>query len=255
MQEQEPFRFSPPEWLDETASTSDCLKERVATGTPPPAGTVVAARKQTAGRGRMGASWLSAREGDVMFSFVWTGAIGPDQAGTLPLACGLGVRDFLAAAPFRVPAACKWPNDIFVGDGKMCGILTEGGVAADGLLRLVVGIGINIRARPGRDAAIGRTTVSLEELVPGRYHPEELLPGVLRCLENRINAWQRGGFPAIRADFTANLWGLGRTLTARLDGGRVTGVVTGIGDNGELAITLPDGSGRLIASVSAIEGL
>ncbi len=250
----ESFRFSRPEWLDETASTSDILKLRVASGNPPPSGTVVAARRQTAGRGRMGAPWLSAREGDVMFSFLWTGGMSLDEAATLPLACGLGVRDFLAAAPLRIPAACKWPNDIYVGDGKMCGILTEGGVSADGLLRLVIGIGINVRARPGRDEEIGRTTVSLEELGPGRYAPEDLLPNVLHFLEGRIDAWQRGGFRTIRTDFTANLWGLGRSLTARLEGGRVTGTVTGIGDRGELAIRLADGTIRLIASVSAIEG-
>ncbi len=250
----EPFRFSRPEWLDETASTSDYLKQRVAGGAPP-SGTVVAAKRQTAGRGRMGAPWLSAREGDVMFSFLWTGDMTLDDAGTLPLACGLGVRDFLASAPLRIPAACKWPNDIYVGDGKMCGILTEGGVSADGLLRLIIGIGINVRARPGRDEEIGRTTTSLEELVPERYSPEELLPGVLRSLENRLTVWQRGGFNAIRSDFTANLWGLGHSVTARVDGSRVTGTITGVGDKGELAIVLPDRTSRHIASVSAIEGL
>ncbi len=230
MSEREPFfAFLPPEWAEEASSTNDALKERLAANPSLPSGTVFAARRQTKGKGRLGNVWLSAGAGDLTFSFLWKGNIPLRDAGTFSLACGLAVRDFLARLGVR--AECKWPNDVFVGDAKICGILIEGGSASGGLA-LVAGIGVNLRGQPERDAALGRKTASLEHCLGRAEPPETLLPLLLRSLEQRITAWQSGGFPALRADMEQALWGRGKPAAARTPEGTIAGTVAGLEKTG-----------------------
>lgn len=247
-----PFTFAQPEWLGEVSSTNDFLKRRAADGSVF-SGNVIAARRQTKGRGRMDSEWLSSPDGDLTFSFYWQGEPNSLALGSLPMACALGVRDFLANPPIKTLSQCKWPNDVLIGDDKICGILTEGGVAKTGNFGLVIGIGVNLRKLPGRDDRIGRKTASIEELAGTEFVPEALLPELLARLERRINQWQTGGFAAIRADLISQLWGMGRTIAVKTAQGRMSGVVAGLGDNGELLLRDPTGKLFAVASVSAIE--
>lgn len=249
-----PFVFAPPEWFEEVSSTNDLLKERVARGESVPAGTVVAALRQIRGRGRRGNVWQSSVGGDLTFSFVWSGLKGLEEAGTLPLACGLAVRDFLALPNIGIRSMCKWPNDVLIDGEKICGILTEAVTGGKGTHFFIVGIGVNVRTFPERDASLGKRTASLERLAGRAEKPEVLLPLLLACLASRITLWQYGGFAAIRSDLDAGLWGIGQTVTAKTPTGPVTGVMVGLGDKGELLLRDTDARVFGISSVSAIIG-
>ncbi|MCD8351143.1 MAG: biotin--[acetyl-CoA-carboxylase] ligase [Planctomycetaceae bacterium] len=247
------FRFRPPVWLDEATSTNDVVKERVAEGLAE-SGDVVAARRQTRGRGRMDAVWESSQEGDLTFSFYWTGAVPIAALGSLAMSCALGVRDFLAVR--NVASTCKWPNDVLVGDAKICGILAEGGSLGGGGNRygLVVGIGVNLRRVNGRSGRFNRAIATLEDYVQDMPPQQALLDGVLASLQPRIDAWQRLGFAAVRDDLLANFWGMGKSVSAKTAKGKVEGVVTGLGENGELCLRRPDGTDVAVSSVTALEG-
>lgn len=247
------FRFADPIWLDEVTSTNDYLKERVAAGAAAP-GAVVAARRQLRGKGRMGGMWQSSPKGDLTFSFYWKRVVPPAVAATLPMACALAVRDFLALPPWSMTSRCKWPNDVLVGNAKICGILAEGGDAGSGGFGLVVGIGVNLRRVPGRDDAIGRPTAAMEDYHPDIACPEELLPLLLARLEERISVWERLGFAGISGDLEKCLWGVGREVTAKTPGGTVRGVVVGLGDGGELVLRGDHGKLFNVASVTALDG-
>ncbi|MCC8190286.1 MAG: biotin--[acetyl-CoA-carboxylase] ligase [Planctomycetes bacterium] len=252
--EEAPFAFRPPIWLDETASTNSWLKARAAADPNLAVGTVVAARRQTGGRGRMDGVWLSAPEGDITFSFLWRGRRPPLAVGSLPMACALGVRDFLAGAPWTIATACKWPNDVLVGDAKICGILTEGTGVAPGPLTLIIGIGLNVRRLAGREACLGRATAAMEDVYPAVPPAETLLPLLLERLAVRITAWSHRGFAALRTDYEACLWGRGRTVAAKTAAGTVRGTVLGLGEDAELLLRTADGTVVPVASVSALEG-
>ncbi len=245
------FVFAKPEWLDETGSTNDVIRERLAEGGVR-AGLVVAARRQTRGRGRMGNAWQQAPGLDLAFSFLWEGEAGPERAGSLPMACALGVADFLASPGLGIAAECKWPNDVMAGGAKICGILTEAGPGRDGRIRLIVGIGVNVGADPGRDARAGIPTASIEGLAGIRIPPETVLERLLPFLASRITAWSRKGFAAVRADFTARMRGLGETVAVRSGGERLTGVVLGLGENGGLRLAGPDGREIVVTSAAAL---
>ncbi|MDR1745060.1 MAG: biotin--[acetyl-CoA-carboxylase] ligase [Planctomycetota bacterium] len=248
------FSFARPEWLGEVTSTNDLLKDRVAADRSLPPGTIVAARRQTRGRGRMDSGWLSSPRGDLHFSFYWSGRVEPFQAATLPMACALGVGDFLAREPWRIESLCKWPNDVLAGDGKICGILTEAVIASEERFGVVVGIGVNIRSEPGRDAALGRKTAALEDFAGPVGDAGDLLPLLLADVEARIAAWEIGGFGAIRRDLEKRWWGMGRAISVKTAAGRVEGVVAGLGGWGELLMRGADGTITPVASVTAIEG-
>ncbi len=247
------FTFSPPEWVEEAGSTNDLLRERLAAGADLPAGAVLAARRQTRGKGRLGNAWQQASGLDLAFSFHWKGRVGLEAAGTLPMACALGVADFLASPGLGVAARCKWPNDVLAGGAKICGILTEARTGRDGTLGLVVGVGVNLGADTCRDAKAGRAIASIEALTGIRLHPEEALRRLLPRLAARITAWNRDGFAAVRKDFVARLWGIGQTATARTGGGRITGTILGLGENGELLLRGPDGGEMAVASAAALD--
>ena len=248
-----PFRLLPPLWFAETPSTNDILKKRLADGEKLPPGTLVAAHRQTRGKGRLGSVWQSSQQGDLTFSFYWE-CPRAAQAATLPMACALAVRDFLAAPPLGIATACKWPNDVLVGDAKICGILAEGSVTPTGGLGLVIGIGVNLRNEPGRDVRLGRPTAAIEEFVANPGTPESLLPVLAEHLNTRIARWEEGGFPSIREDLRACLWGMGRRIAAKTTAGKVEGVVAGLGDGGEILLRGDDGAVAGIASVTALEG-
>ncbi len=244
-----PFVFRTPEWFDEVDSTSTFLRERQA-GRLDTSGTVVAARAQTAGRGRMGNTWYSLPDQDLMFSFLLREKIPLAESGTLSLVCALGTADFLLSRGIR--PLCKWPNDLLVEGGKITGILAESRMAG-GEMEIVVGIGLNVRKNPERDKAAAKPTTSLEDHGESCLEPALLLPPLLACLEKRIDAWLRAGFAGLSGDYADMLWGAGKQTVVRTGRDTIEGVITGIDAGGMLRILLPDGGEKIISSCVALE--
>jgi BirA family biotin operon repressor/biotin-[acetyl-CoA-carboxylase] ligase len=135
-------------WFDTIDSTNSEAFRRLETL---PSGAVLAAREQTAGRGQRGNSWFSEPGKNLCFSIVLK--YGPDglpalsasHAVWLNYLCSLAVARFLRS--FGVLCRIKWPNDVYVGKRKICGILIENQLASEGLAASVLGIGININQR------------------------------------------------------------------------------------------------------------
>ncbi len=243
--------FLPPRWLEEVDSTSLELTRRLEAGESLPSGYVLAAHRQTCGKGRMGARWHTPEAGDLTFSFICSPEAAYPAIGAVPLACGLGVRDYLCG--LGIAALCKWPNDIMVGEAKLGGILTEGGIRAGGTATLVVGVGINLRHLEARDGELGRKTTSLESLAGRRFLPEEELPAVLAGIRTRLWQWRECGHKAIAKEMGRYLWGRDKRFTARTREGVTEGVIAGLGENGELLLRKNDGVVISVASVGAVE--
>lgn len=133
------------EKYDTVSSTNDLLKEKARAGAP--AGTVIVAARQTAGRGRMGRSFLS-EEGGLYMSVL----LRPEGAAAdaLTLTARAAVAVALTVEKYTGKATqIKWVNDIYQNGKKVCGILAEGQANAGGLDFVVLGIGINLRAPKG----------------------------------------------------------------------------------------------------------
>lgn len=223
-----------------TASTGSTNADLLARGGPE--GQVLVAESQTAGRGRMGRSWVSEPGASLTFSVLLRPAAVPaPRRGWLPLLTGVSVaravRDVCGVA-----TVLKWPNDVLAGPRKLAGILAE----QSGDL-VVVGIGMNVSAQPDAlgvsPGALPATSLLAEGADVTR---EAVLAGILRELERRYVAFRDDPDPertGLLADYRELCATLGRGVRVELPGGRVlAGVAEDVDADGRLLITPADGA-------------
>jgi BirA family biotin operon repressor/biotin-[acetyl-CoA-carboxylase] ligase len=127
--------------LDEVDSTNSYARRLAEGGASD--GTVVVARKQTSGKGRLGRQWHSSGDFGLWFSVLLRPAFDPRFAGMLGISAGVAVAQ-AARSIAGADAVLKWPNDVLIEGRKVCGILAEGCTAGRRLEWAVVGIGINV---------------------------------------------------------------------------------------------------------------
>jgi BirA family transcriptional regulator, biotin operon repressor / biotin---[acetyl-CoA-carboxylase] ligase len=127
-----------------------------------PAGSVVVAIEQTAGRGRDGRTWHSPPGG------VWLALLLRPRAtplGIMSIRAGLVLADVVDELAGRPLARVKWPNDVLVDDRKLAGVLCEGRWQGETLQWLTIGLGVNVANEI--PAAVRDSAVALSEVVPG----------------------------------------------------------------------------------------
>jgi BirA family biotin operon repressor/biotin-[acetyl-CoA-carboxylase] ligase len=137
--------------FDEVSSTLDVAHELAAAGAP--AGTVVVADAQSAGRGRHGRSWRSEHGAGIWLTVIERPTDSRDL-DVLPLRVGIALAPSLDAFAGGAAVSLKWPNDLYLGDGKLAGVLTEARWRGEKLEWIAIGVGINVRA-PATEAAAG----------------------------------------------------------------------------------------------------
>ena len=134
---------------DTVPSTNTALKAAAADGAP--SGTVLIARRQSAGRGRLGRTFLSPENTGLYMSVLLRPAMRAEDALFLTTCTAVACADAIDAIRHAAgiptnPAKIKWVNDIYLFDRKVCGILAEAGLSPDGstLSYAVIGMGINL---------------------------------------------------------------------------------------------------------------
>lgn len=168
--------------LDEVASTNSWLLERGATSSlvspsgQPPSPVVVVADYQTGGRGCGTNRWESQRGQNLLFSLLFApAAIPAARQFLISMDVSLAVRDTLA--DYVGDVTIKWPNDIYVGSRKICGILIENRLAASRIVSSVVGVGVNVNQQQFLSPA--PNPVSLRQLLGHDVSREQLLQAIL----------------------------------------------------------------------------
>lgn len=229
------MEFLAPEWHDRLPSTNTSLLERLREGEELPSGFVLAAREQTAGRGRYQRQWVSGVGRDLTFSALVRSRVEPFRLVSLPLAVALGVAVVLEER--GIAARTKWPNDLLVGGRKICGILAER--EGDGV---VIGIGLNVNMGEEGAAVIDRPVTSMR-IETGREHAiDELLGRILRELPDWVEIWEQDGFAGLRQAWETRCVGLGEEIAIGEGGKRASGVLEGFGDAGQLLLRQRDGT-------------
>lgn len=137
--------------LEEVGSTLDVAHRLAAAGAH--AGTLIVADAQTAGRGRMGRSWRSERGAGIWLTLIERPR-DPSGLEVLSLRVGLVLApalDAFAAERVRL----KWPNDLYVGERKLGGVLIEARWREQSLEWLAIGVGVNLRPPASEPNAVG----------------------------------------------------------------------------------------------------
>lgn len=219
------------EVLPEIDSSNTELMRRARAGQTEP--TLLVAERQTAGRGRLGRPWQSAVGDSLTFSLSLPYA--PRDWSGLSLAVGLSVAESLHPG-----IGLKWPNDLWVADCKLGGILIEAATAG-GRSQVVVGIGINIRPRSAE--GLSTPPAALTELWPQATAGQALLR-LMPPLVSTLQDFEQRGFAPLQPRFEARDVLRGREIHT---GDGLRGQALGVGPTGALRLLQADGE-RLIDS-------
>lgn len=125
---------------EEIDSTNVCASRLASEGACH--GSIVVARRQTAGRGRRGRGWKTLDGNNIYLSIVLRPEFTPDKAPMLTLLMAHSVADAIREEE-HIDAEIKWPNDLVIGKKKICGILTEMKVEGGNISHVIIGVGIN----------------------------------------------------------------------------------------------------------------
>jgi BirA family biotin operon repressor/biotin-[acetyl-CoA-carboxylase] ligase len=166
-------------YFSEIGSTMDAARELAKKGAKE--GTIVIAEVQTHGRGRLSREWLSPN-GGIYFTIILRPRICPAYAPRINLMVAIAVATTIRKL-FGIKAELKWPNDVLIEGGKVCGILAEMNTEMDVINFVNVGIGINANISIPR---FEKTATSLKDAL-GR---EISRKGFLRVLLREIEGWQ-----------------------------------------------------------------
>jgi BirA family transcriptional regulator, biotin operon repressor / biotin---[acetyl-CoA-carboxylase] ligase len=207
-----------------------------------PEGSVFVAEEQTAGRGRGGHGWHSARSAGIYCSVLLRPTLAPADVLILSLATGLAVREAVEEVT-GMSADLRWPNDLLLSGKKFCGILIEMNAEATRVRHVVVGVGMNVNQEnfPGE---LAHTATSLRmETHNGRpWSRVELTAALLKSLDREYrNLADRSAREQVRRRFEQySSSARGRRVRVDEDGG-YEGVTEGLDERGFLRVRTESG--------------
>ncbi|MFO7582557.1 biotin--[acetyl-CoA-carboxylase] ligase [Guyparkeria sp.] len=217
----------------------------VADGQAPRA--LVVAGEQSAGRGRRGTAWHSGAGAGLWFSLVVPDAGGMPNA---PPALAIAARLAAILSDAGIPAAVKWPNDLYLDGGKLGGLLLER-FAIDGRRVWLAGIGINWRA-PRAALPDGYRAVGLAEWSPAHRSAgasrQASVDLAVRLVEGAGEVMCRPeSWPGWVESLRRRHWLFGAPVEVRpAHGGAYHAQAAEMGDDGLLTVQLPDGTSRTV---------
>jgi BirA family transcriptional regulator, biotin operon repressor / biotin---[acetyl-CoA-carboxylase] ligase len=218
--------------LDEVDSTNQACLLLARSGDP---GRIwVTANRQTGGRGRRGRPW-SSDTGNLYASLLLIDPAPLDSVASLPLAVALAVHDAIRAVlPMDAPPLeIKWPNDVLIGRAKTSGILLESERAPDGRQAFVIGIGINIGAKPS-EAPYPTACLSQHG---ANIDPTHVFAHLFSTMSEVLELWDKGrGVAAVIARWRHHACGIGENITVNLPDRAISGIFSGIDDKGLLLL-------------------
>ncbi len=220
------------------SSTQDLAARLAARGWPE--GAAVLAEEQTAGRGRQGRLWWASPGGALLLSILLRPSLSPSQAQPLTMAAGLAAAEAIEAV-CAVSVALKWPNDLYVQERKVGGILVESRLSPDGraLDHAIVGIGVNVAVDFAAQPALRAVATSLHAAVGRPVEREPLLVALLERMEARYEALLAGR--PCHVEWASRLLWLGERVLVVTPEGSWAGVAVGVSEEGALLLRRMDG--------------
>jgi BirA family biotin operon repressor/biotin-[acetyl-CoA-carboxylase] ligase len=201
-------------------------------------GTVFLAYEQTAGRGQLNNRWESEAGRNLTFSiFLQPAFLDIHRQFMLSKVISLGLEAFLSH--YTAPVKIKWPNDIYAGNRKICGILIENAVMSSTISQSIVGIGLNINQTNFCSAA--PNPVSLKMITGKDYDLDVMLYELLNEIDAFYLKLQTGLFDELDRAFHEKLYRLNEWRTYKDETHEYSGEIIGVNTIGQLQIREKDG--------------
>ncbi len=169
-------------WFNHTEAIDSTNADLLSQAANLPSWSVSVTDLQTAGRGRSGRNWDAPAQTSLLASVLIRPAVVPaTDFGWLPLIAGLSMADAITRFSGRVVAGVKWPNDLLIGENKVCGILSELLPDATGV---VIGSGVNVFQSAAEIALDTATSLAVEEIAVPSI--DDLLATYLNELKHNV---------------------------------------------------------------------
>jgi BirA family biotin operon repressor/biotin-[acetyl-CoA-carboxylase] ligase len=201
-------------------------------------GLVVYTNYQSDGRGQPGNKWESEDGMNLLISIIlFPSNINPEDQFLISMTVSLGICDFLKR---YIPiCAIKWPNDIYVNNDKIAGILIENSVIGDQIEKTIAGIGLNINQEKFLSDA--PNPVSLKLLTGTSYELPVCLNQLVSDLDRRYKQLLSEEHGLIKYEYVSQLYRLNEWCSYRDSTGIFTGRIETIAENGRLKIEKQSG--------------
>jgi BirA family biotin operon repressor/biotin-[acetyl-CoA-carboxylase] ligase len=219
-------------FIPQVASTNSYCKELLNSNTPPPEGLVIQAGHQTQGKGQMGNAWLVGANKNLTYScIIYPSFISPTEQFYLNMAVSLSVAELLDE--YIGNAKIKWPNDIYINNKKIGGILIENSLMGNKIQSSIIGIGININQN-SFEGLPHATSLFMELGVeyPLTYMLQQwcaLFEGYLALLKSR-------SFGSLTKLYLQRMWQHNKTVHYHKNNILHTGIIKGVNPLGQLLI-------------------
>ena len=199
----------------------------------------VACDRQTAGKGRLGRTWISPKNQNIYMSMVLYPDTEIAQVPQITLVVGLALAKTLKDIS-KKDVWIKWPNDVIINGKKVVGILTEMQAEIDRILFVVTGIGVNVNQTVFDDEIKDKAT-SLRLECERIFKRGEIITAMTENIKRYYKRFCDGGFAAMRDEYKALCLNLGKNVRANFRGNEITGLAADISQNGELVVKTESG--------------
>lgn len=198
-------------------------------------GTIVRTFCQTLGRGQRQKQWESEDFSNLTFSLIYYPVfLSVSKQFQLSKAIALGVADFVKSTAKIEDVKIKWPNDIYVGNKKIAGILIENTVSGNKISSAVIGIGLNVNQTTFRQEI--PNPVSLKMIAGKELDLENCFQKLCVSLEARYMQLKAGKENVINEHYHKALYGLNEEREFIIDNKNMIAEIIGVDDLGRLKL-------------------
>ncbi len=216
--------------LDEVDSTNNYCKE---IGKKDFINTLVVAKSQTGGRGRLGRSFISKKDKGIYMSLLLNPQMKLSEVSKVTCVVATSITKVLSNY-IDEPLFIKWVNDIYLNDLKICGILTESKIENNNLKYLIIGIGINLEHQVFPEDV---KASSIYDQVGIQLNKEEVIGKIINQILNDINNINDTNHVIY---FKEHMYLLDESVELLLQNRKYVGIVKGINDEFELIVNIKD---------------
>ena len=226
------------EYYESIDSTNAAAKGLALKGAPE--GTVVVAEHQTKGKGRLKRSWLSLPGENILFSVIFYPQISTDRVFRLTMLASIAAVKAVRRI-CKVDAKIKWPNDLYVNEKKVCGVLTEFSADFDSVHYTVVGIGLNVNFEISKNSEIENIATSLMEECGEKISRLSVFTALLEELDLLYKSFVKTGGEGLEKEWSKDSMVVGRKI--KIISGKDTkfGIAKGINKSGHLILLNDNG--------------
>lgn len=204
-------------------------------------GMVIAADRQTKGRGRRGRTWESPAGKNLYFSLLLRPEFALEKASMLTLVMAHSTAKAIETV-VQAPVDIKWPNDILVHGKKICGILTELKAERGRIRHIIIGVGVNVKTQEFAGELALKAT-SLQQEFGMEIEREELLRKIMENFEIDYEAFtEAGNLASLCEEYHQRLLNKDAFVKVLDPQNAFEGIARGITDTGELIVERADGS-------------